>query len=392
MPTWFSSSAQRYRVVLIGALLAFCIGILVAAWTALVPFFLGLILAYLFLPAVNFFDSHAPRLLRSRRWSRPLAILLVYIVAVGLVAGVLSFFIPVVSGQAKLLGQIAPGLLRRVERLFAIDIDAFLEAIPEDIRTAVDANVRKATQTVVDAIQLGLEVTIRTLFQTVAFIMGMVIIPFWLFYVLNDEAKARRAFYGLIPQGAREDVRCIMAIVDRLLSAYIRGQFLLCLLIGVMTTVALLALGVDFALLLGTVAGIFEVIPIFGPYIGAIPAVLIALLERPILALWVALSFTAIQQIENVLLVPRISGRAMRFHPALVMVVVIVGAEVAGLWGLVLAVPLAAMIRDVFQYLYLRTTERGATPEMAMEYLRAQSFRRSVLPASRQHRRQRISR
>ena len=67
---------------------------------------------------------------------------------------------------------------------------------------------------------------------------------------------------------------------------------------------------------------------------------------------------------------PRISGSAVRFHPAIVIVLVIVGAEIAGLWGIVLAVPLAAMLRDVFRYLYLRTTEKGATPQMALEHLR----------------------
>jgi len=123
--------------------------------------------------------------------------------------------------------------------------------------------------------------------------------------------------------------------------------------------------------LLGTLAGIFELIPILGPYLGAIPAVLIALMNRPTQAFWVALSFAAIQQFENVFLVPRIAGNAVRFHPAIVMVVVIVGSEVAGLWGMLLGVPVAAVIRDVFQYLYLRTTERGATPELALECLRA---------------------
>jgi predicted PurR-regulated permease PerM len=166
-------------------------------------------------------------------------------------------------------------------------------------------------------------------------------------------------------------VRCIFGILDGLLSSYLRGQLILCVLVGVMATISLVILGVDLALLLGTFAGIFELIPILGPYLGAVPAVLIALLKQPILAVWVALSFFAIQQIENLFLVPRIAGNAVRFHPAVVMVIVVVGAEVAGVWGMLLGVPLAAMVRDVSRYLYLRTTDRGATPEMAMDSLRA---------------------
>ena len=374
MPTWLGSPAQRYRALLIGVLLALGLGLLVGAWTALVPFFLGMFLVYLLLPVVNFFDLHSPRFLRARRWWRPLAIVIVYVVGIGLIAGVLSYFIPIVTRQAKVFAEVAPARIARIQELYIRDIQDPFDQIPEPIREAVNDYLKRAGGNLADTVQKGLGVTIRTVSQTVSFILGMVIVPFWLFYVLNDEAKVRRSFYGLIPEKAREDVRCIVGIIDDLLSAYLRGQLLLCLIIGVLVTIVLLILGIDLAVLLGTFAGIFELIPILGPYLGAIPAVLMALLDRPVLAFWVAVSFAAIQQIENTFLVPRISGSAVRFHPALVMIIVVVGAEVAGLWGLVLAVPVAAVIRDVFQYLYLRTTERGATPQMAVECLRARSL------------------
>jgi predicted PurR-regulated permease PerM len=373
VPPWLGSPAQRYRALLVAALLALGLGLLVAAWTALVPFFLGMFLAYLLLPVVNFLDWRSPRFLRAKRWWRPLAIMIVYVVGVGLIAGVLSYFIPIVTRQAKVFAEIAPRHIARIQQLYTRDIEAFFEQIPEPIRETVDDYLKRAAGNLTDSIQKGLGVTIRTVSQTVSFILGMVIVPFWLFYVLNDEAKVRRSFYGLIPEKAREDVRCIVGIVDDLLSAYLRGQLLLCVVVGIMVTIVLLILRIDLAVLLGTLAGVFELIPILGPYLGAVPAILMALLDRPVLAFWVAVSFAAIQQIENSFLVPRISGSAVRFHPALVMVIVVVGAEVAGLWGLVLAVPVAAVIRDVFQYLYLRTTERGATPQMALECLRARS-------------------
>ncbi|MGC9359258.1 MAG: AI-2E family transporter, partial [Anaerolineae bacterium] len=173
------------------------------------------------------------------------------------------------------------------------------------------------------------------------------------------------------PEGIREDARCILTIIDELLSSYLRGRLLVCLIVGIASTVVLIIFGLDMAVLLGTIAGVTEIIPMFGPYIGAFVPVLIALLDRPIRALWVALSFFGIQQIENLFLTPRISGYSVRFHPAVVMVIVVVGAELAGIWGLILGVPLAAVSRDVVRYLYLRTSEQGATPEMAIETLRA---------------------
>jgi len=371
MPPWLATPAQRYRAILVAAAVFVCFLVVRAAWAALVPFFVGLIFAYMLLPAVNFLDRHAPKFLRRKRLARPLAILIVYIGLAGIIAGMLAYFIPAVIKQANVFAAAVPAYVRRINALLTEDLTNFLERIPPEISKAVQANLDKATETLATALQKGVGGTIRTLWQTVSFILGMAIVPIWLFYVLNDHEKGRRAFYQLIPEKAREDVRCIEIILDNLLGAYVRGQLLLCLLVGVMATIVLLVFRVDLALLLGTFAGLFEIVPIVGPYIGAAPAVLIALLNRPLTGLWVALSFAGIQQFENIFLVPRISGSAVRFHPAVVIVLVIVGAEVAGLWGIVLAVPLAAMLRDIFRYLYLRTTEQGATPQMALENLRA---------------------
>jgi predicted PurR-regulated permease PerM len=369
-PSWLASPKQRNRALLIAVLVVGILLLVKAAWAALLPFFLGIILAYLLLPMVNWLDGHAPRLLRRWGWSRPLAILLVYLTGLGLVAGVLTVFIPAVIEQASLLAEATPGLLVRLEGLLSHDLVELLDRIPPEIAQAVNANLEQAGSAVLSAVQAGVGVTLRTLFQTVSFIFGIIIVPFWLFYVLNDESKVRASFYSLIPESAREDVQCIMRIIDRLLGAYLRGQVLLCLAVGMMATIVLLAFGIREALLLGTLAGILEIVPYLGPFMGAVAPVLIALGNDPMQAVWLSVAFAGIQQVENIFLVPRISGSAVRFHPAAVMVVVVIGSEVAGVTGLLLAVPVSAVVRDVFRYLYLRTTERGATPEMALETLR----------------------
>jgi predicted PurR-regulated permease PerM len=372
IPSWISNPKLRYRALLITALIILLLVVVIPAWTALVPFFLGLFVAYLFMPLVDFLDRHSPRFLRRHGWSRALVILLLYLVVIAILAAILMSFIPLLTQQAVQLIDMAttyvPDLL---EELMAIDIDVYLERIPVNIREGIDANIRQAGQTIGTAIQRTLTVTLRTLSQTVSFVIGMVIIPFWLFYVLRDKVEARRNFYSLMPEVVRDDVRAILRLIDELLSSYIRGQLFMMLIVGAMATVALLIIGVDLAIVLGTFAGLFEVIPILGPYIGALPAVFIALLDQPIKAVWVILAFAVIQQVESIVLRPLVAGHAVRFHPAVIMVIIVVGAEVAGIWGMLLGVPAAAIVRDVYQYLYLRTTERGATPEMAIETLHA---------------------
>ncbi len=109
MPAWFASPAHRSRFILVIALVAVVTGLLLAAGAALVPFFLGAMLAYLLMPAVNFLDYHAPRPMRNRGWSRPVAIIITYVAVLALVAGVLAYFVPVISGQFEVLVKAFPG-------------------------------------------------------------------------------------------------------------------------------------------------------------------------------------------------------------------------------------------------------------------------------------------
>jgi predicted PurR-regulated permease PerM len=374
MPPWLGTPAQRYRTLLIVIMAAILYAILRRAHAALVPFFLGFILAYMLVPLVDLIDRHSPRFLRRWRASRKLAIILVYLLVLGGIAGLLAYFIPTITTQAAEFGGTLPGYLEQMDRLLTVDMQEMLDRIPDWISDSVENTVQNAVATLADTFRRGIEGTLRTLWQTLGFIIGMLIVPIWLFYVLNDTDRLGRRLRRMIPEQFLPDARNMWTIIDSLLSAYIRGQLLVCLLVGLMSTILLLAFRINMALLLGTLAGIFEIIPFLGPWLGAIPAVLIALLRSPVTALWVALGFFVIQQIESNLLSPRIAGRAVRFHPAVVMILVVVGSEVAGLLGVLLAVPVAAVVRDVFQYLYLRTTERGATPEMAMETLDARTL------------------
>ncbi len=190
--------------------------------------------------------------------------------------------------------------------------------------------------------------------------------PVWLFYVLNDQSRFTKVAVGMIPAQIRDDTVNIARIADRILSQYLRGQLLLCVVVGVFATIGLTLLKVPFPAVLGLIAGIFEILPFVGPLLGALPAVLVALIQDPLLAVWTILLFVVIQQVENTVLVPRISGKAVELHPALIVLVLIIGSEVAGLAGAIFAVPVTAIVRDVFKYLYLRLGDQPLEPRAAL--------------------------
>lgn len=201
--------------------------------------------------------------------------------------------------------------------------------------------------------------------------VGVLIIPFWMFYVLKDKAKGMRLFYTLISPSLREDARKLILIVSEGLNNYIRGQLIVAGSVGVLVTIGLMIIGFqpNSAIFLGFLAGLFEVLPIVGPILGSIPSLLVAFFYNSQVAnldmvLKVAITFIIVQQIEGNLLVPKIAGDSTKLHPAIVMLVIIVGSEVAGLIGAIVSVPLTAVGRDVYVYLYQRLV-LAATPEQA---------------------------
>jgi len=370
-PTWWQDSNTRTRTLLTLVILAILVWVLLSAATALVPFLLGALVAYILLPLVDFLDGHMPKFIRGGRFARTLSISIIYLLVLGLIAGFMAYFVPLLTSQAKALGSQLPSLWEQVQSLLTYDLGDLLVGISPQIQETIRTNVEGALNSLVVAAQRGVVRTVTQLSATISFVIGMVIVPIWTFYVLHDNRYIARSFYEALPESIREDAHCILTIIDELLSSYLRGRLLICLVVGVAATIVMVIFGIDKAVLLGAVAGVTEIIPVFGPYLGAFAPVLIALIDRPIRALWIALAFFGIQQVENLFLMPRISGHSVRFHPAVVMIIVVVGAELAGIWGLILGVPLAAIFRDVARYLYLRTLEQGATPEMAIETLRA---------------------
>jgi len=362
---------RRYRRLLVIAGLVSVGVVVLVAWPSLVPFFVGVVVAYLLLPAVNFVEGKCcPKRWRGKKLTRPLSILVVYIVALALLAGMISTFVPLVSEQATAMRERAPEYYEGAQQIFFQVFDFYQRVVPQDWQDRIQQSLQQALERIDETAQAAVSRLFGIVTETIGVILGLVVVPFWMFYLLNDSARLGRQFFTTVPPRYRSDVYNILKIVDGILSGYVRGQLVLALVIAVLSTVGLLFLDVDLALLLGTVAGICEVIPYVGPIIGAVPAVIVALTQSSITALWVVVLFVGIQQVENLFLSPRITGGSVRLSPALVMLVLVVGSGLAGMWGLLLAVPVTAVFRDVFRYLYMRLSDREIPSDEAYARVR----------------------
>jgi predicted PurR-regulated permease PerM len=367
MPNW--TPARRNRFFLIVGLAVIVLVLLWLARGALFPYIFALVLAYLMLPSVNWLEARFRRWLPRFRLARPLAIILVYLIALGLLALFFALVVPVITQQFNALWANRYALAASVQNLAERFLNWYHQSVPDLLQVQIEDLLRRASGTLASAVQTGVARTLGVLTNTVSFILGMLVIPFWLFYILHDQSRVARRVAGLVPARHRADFFNLLRIVDSALGAYLRGQLLLCLFIGLMATIGLTLLGVQFPAVLGLIAGVFEILPFIGPIIGLVPAVIVATIQTPLLGLWTLLLFLGIQQIENLFLVPRISGKAVQLHPALIMVVLVIGNEAAGLWGMLLAVPLTAIVRDLFKYLYLRTLDEPVPPQEALARL-----------------------
>jgi predicted PurR-regulated permease PerM len=360
--------ARRNRLILVAALTAMILLFLWVARSALVPYIFALALAYILLPAVNRLEIFFKRVFRGRsaRFARPAAILSTYVLVVGALVLFFSLVVPVIAQQFQVLWDSRDQLVDQ-GRVVAANIVIWYErAVPLVVQERLLELAQQAGGTVANGLQVGILGTLSFVTNTFGFVLGLIVIPFWLFYILYDQAKAMRGAFGLVPSRLRADALNLLRIVDDILSAYLRGQLVLCVFIGFVVTVGLSLLGVRFPAVLGLIAGVLEIIPFIGPIMGAVPAVIVATIQEPLLGLWTLLLFIGIQQLENIFLVPRISGRAVQLHPAVIMVVLVLGNQAAGFWGLLLAVPVTAIVRDVFKYLYLRFQDEPVSPRDAM--------------------------
>ena len=343
--------------VLIGA--AVVIGVLLwMARDAVRPFVLGLLLVYLLDPPV--------RWLARRGIRRSVAIIVVYVVAVLVFLEFLNLTLtPLIDEVVRLLRDLpalAQQLQEQADRLSEI-YDRL--AIPDSIRQWIASMITSITQggpsggAAFDPTDLIPVLTGLT--SVVGGLFAYVILPVWVFYVLKDRVALTSQFDRSLPAAWRFDVWAILRIVRQVFGQWVRAQLILGVTVGVFTFIGLLILSATidpvfgrYAILLSVTAGILELVPIIGPIISAIPAVLLAATAGIEAVIAAFALYLIVQQVENNVLVPKIQGDAIELHPALVIAAIVIGGSLAGLLGAILALPVTAAMRDVGRYLFRR--------------------------------------
>lgn len=296
-----------------------------------------LLFAIIIASAVNPFGNWLDR----KRFPRLLGVLLLYLFVFFLAVGFLTLVVPFVSNEVGQLTEDLP--------LFIAKITASLETIKEE---AGAFDIISELQLLLDAFSQFLQVSSQSavgliikVFGGVVSFFGIIIISFYLSVMRGGIENFLRS---VVPDKHENYVLDLWHRSERKLGQWVQAQLLLSLIVGLLTFVGLSLLGVKFALLLAVLIMVLELVPNVGPVLGAIPAVGVAFFQAPTLGLWVLLLYVFIQQFENHVLTPLVLGKRLGINPVVVIISLLVGFNLAGILGMILAVPLATVIVEWF--------------------------------------------
>lgn len=339
---------------------------------------IAIIFAYIIDPIVNYLERKGVK--------RPFGVIIVYITAL------LIFGILIVSVIPKTINEISnlltslPGMIDTLTRNvnnFLIEIFAkFNIELPENFidiykesNPKVEGNVEtpqivsnilnSMTKTLTDLVakvQGSLMSSISGVFSkvygAVTSVFRLVLIIIFSFYFSVDKEKFTHKVKKSIPNKYRDDISFLSNRIDIALQQFIRGRMLMAIFVGIITMIYLLILRVDFAIIIGLITCVADIIPFVGPFLGCVPAVLFAFMDSPVKAFWVLVLFILVQWVENNILAPKLIGDSTGLNPLLILISIIIGGGIFGVWGMVISVPITSIIFILIDFAKIKYNDK----------------------------------
>ncbi len=383
-PPW---SASNKRLVLLILLLLLALA-LYRFRLLLLPLSMAMILAYLIDPLVNQLTKRTPL-------TRNMSIGVIYLLLVAALVSIpVSTISPIVTQVTNFIHR-TPQYISDIGEFFrdpiviADDIVIPVDQLSLDqLFTSLSSNLVEVVQT------LGgqtLSIFGSLASATISTVGWTIMVLFLSFYLVKDHHTLFDSIVKMAPRSYQEDLIQLSEGISVTWNAFLRGQLVLCLVVGTIIFIIALIIGLPNAITLGVIAGLMELIPTFGPILAAIPAVLIAAIQGEASWLgsfmspfWFAVLVLGIYgfvyQFENYYLVPRIIGHHLKLHPLVVVLGVLAGASVAGVLGILLAAPVLASARLIWLYIYCKLTDQDPFSDEFMPFVTLRRRAKTAVP------------
>ncbi len=353
-----ADTSQRFwRIFFYLILVGIIIWFVVQVNTILAYFALAGAIAYILNPAVEW--------LAKKRVPRSLATLLIFVIFAAIVALILMLIIPPALKQFKELIDNFPKYAETIQRFWHKGTELVRsQHLPGDIQSLPDkfaGNLQKVAGKVGLSIFDGIKNSLSSLPM-------LIVVPILVYYFLADGPAIRRGLIGAVPTQLKPDTEALLSRVNTALGGFIRGQLKLCLVMGIITFIPYLFLLPKYSVIFGLIAGVTEFIPYVGPILALIGPLTVAIfLGKTWLIVAVLIIFVVLQVLEGNFFAPRIIGKDVDLHPAMIMFIMMCGGQLGGIVGMIAAIPVGVTVKALYQFFYveryLKKQEQPTAPQ-----------------------------
>ncbi|SHE28147.1 AI-2E family transporter [Alkalibacter saccharofermentans] len=308
------------------------------------PFVYALVLSYLLDPVVKFMEK--------RKIKRIWAIIIIFLSMIVIISLLFMSFIPQLVEDVTVLVREIPGIFSFVEQ-FVADIksgesDFFPALMPEGLYDFLDLDSQ--FERISTWLSNSLSQFTSALVESTKSLLNIIMTPLITFYYLKDKEKFFGGAMGRLSENTKLRLTDIGSRIDKVFGGFIKGQVLIAAFVGILTGIGCRLIGVPYSLTIGLVAGVTNIIPYFGPWLGGILPVILALMNAPLTALWVVLLIVVIQQVESAFISPQVMSHSVGLHPLSVMFSVLLFGNAMGIPGMILGVPITGTIKVMYNY------------------------------------------
>jgi predicted PurR-regulated permease PerM len=308
-----------------------------------IPVVWSLFFAYLFEPIVRFIEKF--------KIKRPYAIIILYLILILIMYLAIRYVIPeLINNLTKLVSDVPLYANNIMKKIDGIRSKMHNSMMPKSFNSIIDKNIHRGENFIIGFINSIL----NGMTHAVSKVLDIILIPIITFYILKDGRSIKQGINNAIPKRYRHIIMGIGSDVNLVMSQFIHSQLIVGLFVGTLTTIAMMALKIELALFIGIIAGVGEIIPYFGPILSGIPAIMLAYLDYPMKAVWVLVIIILIQQVEGNIISPKVMGDSLGVHPLIVMFSIIIGGKYFGIIGMLMAVPVACILKVLLTRIYKR--------------------------------------
>ena len=313
--------------------------------TIIAPVILATVSYYLFNPMINWLEKHRVK----RIWG----IILLFLAIIALLTGLIVLIVPGIQEQVISFVENFPGYVDILSNKFnQWSVNSIFEPTIKSATKWFYGFIRDVPSNIVDNLNTTADGISNVVSTVSSVVLTLIIFPIFLFFLLKDDKQFSEYTIKIIPPKFRKDFITVFARINEQVASYIKGQLIVSICIGIMMYIGFIIIGLKYAAILALVAAFTCIIPFIGPAIAFTPALIIALIDSPFMLIKLLMVWVVVQTLEGQFVSPNIMGKSLNIHPLTIITVLLVMGELLGVIGLILGIPIYAIIKVIISFIF----------------------------------------